>query len=223
MGGIILLSGGMDSAVAAYIAREVEGRDLHALWFFYSQRGMDYEGICAKRLADKLGVSSFQMAGLEFSNTLGCALLDRDMGLGEGKGDIPNTWVPQRNSTFLSIAFAYAETLGVDKIYTGLNNIDYSGYPDCRPEFVQVMEEALNLASKRFIEEGVRTRIECPLMYLSKADIVREGLRLGVPFELTRSCYTDSEISCGSCDSCLLRLKAFEECGVKDPIKYKEV
>jgi 7-cyano-7-deazaguanine synthase len=138
-------------------------------------------------------------------------------------GEIPSTWVPQRNSIFLALAFAYAEMVGAGYIYGGMNAVDYSGYPDCRPEFLLSIEQALNLASKKFVETGKAIKLVVPLVKLSKVDIIKTGLELGVPYNLTWSCYKgpdELKQACGLCDSCRIRLQAFKDLGVKDPIKY---
>jgi len=139
----------------------------------------------------------------------------------EVKG-VPSTWVPQRNSIFLALAFAYAETVGADRVYVGANSMDYSGYPDCRYEFISALDIALNLASKQYVEDGKRITISAPLQFNSKADIIRRGIALGVDFSKTWSCYNGREKACGQCPSCLIRLKAFREVGIEDPLEYEE-
>jgi 7-cyano-7-deazaguanine synthase len=144
----------------------------------------------------------------------------KEVPTGGSKG-IPSTWVPQRNSIMLALAFAYAETVGADMVWTGFNIVDYSGYPDCRPDFVSAMERSLNLASKRYREEGHGIGIITPLIRKSKAQIILLGQTLKVPWELTWSCYSGREKACGKCDSCLIRLGGFQEAGIKDPIEYE--
>ena len=222
---VVLLSGGLDSAVAAYIAREDIGKrgKLYALTFEYGQRHWK-EVYCAISIGKALEVATHSLpaSGLaHFAN--GSSLVNRRYDIpSEGLSDgIPNTWVPQRNSVFLAYAFACAEVVGADWIYTGFNIKDYSGYPDCRPEFVEAIEKALNLASKEFVEVGKGRSIETPLMYKTKAEIVQKGLSLEVPFKLTTSCYEGGEKACGKCDSCRIRLEAFAKVGVPDPIEYE--
>ena len=143
-------------------------------------------------------------------------------GRDEGKvGGIPTTWVPQRNSIFLALAFAYAETVGATLVYTGFNVRDYSGYPDCRLEFVEQMQKALNLASKQFVETGKGIGIACPIIHKTKAEIIELGMRLKVPFRYTWSCYQGREKACGVCDSCRIRLEAFKKVGLDDPLSYE--
>ena len=220
---VVLLSGGLDSAVAAYTAKEDIGKrgELYALSILYGQRHEKELG-CARDIGETLEVENhiFQEIGLE---NLVCSSLtgDEDVPLEGVTDEIPSTWVPQRNSIFLALAFAYAETVGADYIYTGFNVVDYSGYPDCRPEFVERIEQGLNYASKRFITTGKGFAIITPLMHLGKAEIVKAGLELEVPFELTWSCYQGEEYACGLCDSCRIRLEAFKLNGMNDPILYK--
>jgi len=220
--GVVLLSGGLDSAVTAWVANQVCAR-LYAMTFRYGQ-AHDREVSCALQLGQRLGVVEHKVLGLPLDSIGGSVLFNRDEipagGMEEG---IAPTWVPQRNSVFLALAFAWAEVLGCDRVYIGVNQVDYSGYPDCREPFIRRMEQALNLASKRWDEEGEMIRIRAPLLKKSKEEIVKLGSQLGVPFELTTSCYRGEEEACGMCDSCLIRRKAFEEAGIEDPIKYKEV
>lgn len=218
---VVLLSGGLDSAVASYQAKKDIGRtgEVHALTFTYGQVHVR-EVASAQAIADSLNID-LRKVYLPLDTLVSSALLgDGEIPTVSSSG-IPPTWVPQRNSTFLALAFAYAESLGADRVYTGFNIRDYSGYPDCRPEFVERMEEALNYASKTFVETGKGIGIITPLMYKRKWEIVKLGVKLGVPFELTTSCYAGRDKACGVCDSCRIRLRAFEEAGMKDPLEYE--
>lgn len=217
---VVLLSGGLDSATAAAIGRS-EGFDLYALTVAYGQRhGCEIES--ARAVARALGVVRHVELQVDLSAFGGSALTDaievpKDRDL--EASDIPATYVPARNTVFLALALAWAETLGAQDIYIGVNALDYSGYPDCRPEFVEAFERLAGLATKAGVE-GVRLRIHAPLMRMTKAEIIRRGLALGVDYGLTHSCY-DPDASgrpCGHCDSCLLRAKGFAEAGVRDPV-----
>ncbi len=221
---VVLLSGGLDSSVTAFVARKDIGEKghLHALTFDYGQKHRK-----EIEAASKIAIALEAVAHVVFPISLGqlsdSALLSSSVkGIptkGVEKG-IPTTWVPQRNSIFLALAFIYAETIGADRIYIGVNSRDYSGYPDCRPEFIAAITTALNLASKRFVESGKGIGIVAPLQYKYKAEIVRLGSELGVPFILTWSCYQGKERACGVCDSCRLRRQGFEEAGLEDPLRY---
>jgi len=217
---IVLLSGGLDSATAAAIGRS-EGFDLYALTVAYGQRhGCEIES--ARAVARALGVVRHVELQVDLSAFGGSALTDaievpKDRDL--EASDIPSTYVPARNTVFLALALAWAETLGAQDIYIGVNALDYSGYPDCRPEFVEAFERLAGLATKAGVE-GARLRIHAPLISMTKAEIIRRGLALGVDYGLTHSCY-DPDASgrpCGHCDSCLLRAKGFAEAGVRDPV-----
>lgn len=218
---VVLLSGGLDSTVTAYIARKdigVKG-ELYTLSFFYGQLHIK-EVECARLIAEALEASllrlDLDLQSLVDSSLTGVGVIPEE----EGKG-IPSTWVPQRNSIFLALAFAYAETVGATLVYTGFNIKDYSGYPDCRPEFVEQIQKALNLASKQFVETGRGIGIACPLMHKTKVEIIEWGRTLSVPFEKTWSCYQGRDEACGVCDSCRIRLAAFTEVGIDDPIEYE--
>ncbi len=221
MDAVILLSGGLDSTVSSHIARGDVGKEgkLYALTFQYGQRH-DKEIDSAFAIGEKLGVEEHELLKIEipaFSALLG----DEEIPTGGLIEEIPSTWVPQRNSIFLAMAFAYAESVVASKVYAGMNYIDYSGYPDCRPSFLESIEEALNLASKQYVEDGKRIKIITPLLTLTKKDIILKGQELGVSFELTWSCYQGREKACGLCDSCRIRRKAFEDCSLTDPIEYE--
>jgi len=217
---VVLLSGGLDSATAAAIGRS-EGFDLYALTVAYGQRHR-CEIESARAVARALGVVRHVGLQVDLSAFGGSALTDaievpKDRDL--TASDIPATYVPARNTVFLALALAWAETLGAQDIYIGVNALDYSGYPDCRPEFVEAFERLAGLATKAGVE-GARLRIHAPLMRMTKAEIIRRGLALGVDYGLTHSCY-DPDASgrpCGHCDSCLLRAKGFAEAGVRDPV-----
>lgn len=217
---IVLLSGGLDSATAAAIGRS-EGFDLYALTVAYGQRHR-CEIESARAVARALGVVRHVELQVDLSAFGGSALTDaievpKDRDL--EASDIPATYVPARNTVFLALALAWAETIGAQDIYIGVNALDYSGYPDCRPEFVEAFERLAGLATKAGVE-GARLRIHAPLMRMTKAEIIRRGLALGVDYGLTHSCY-DPDASgrpCGHCDSCLLRAKGFAEAGVRDPV-----
>jgi 7-cyano-7-deazaguanine synthase len=216
---VVLLSGGLDSATAAVIARS-EGFDLYALTVEYGQRHA-CEIASARAIARALGVVRHVELRVDLSAFGGSALTspvdvpkDRDL----AASDIPVTYVPARNTVFLSLATAWAETLGARDIFIGVNVLDYSGYPDCRPEFIEAFERLAALATKAGVE-GAPLRVHTPLIRLTKAEIIRRGLELGVDYGLTHSCY-DPDVTgrpCGHCDSCLLRARGFAEAGVPDP------
>ena len=220
---VVLLSGGLDSAVTAVIASK-RGFDLHALTIAYGQRHA-IEVEAARRVAESLGVMEHVIQTLDLrlwggSALTGDAPVPRDRDLVDAK-DIPATYVPARNTIFLSIALGYAEVIGARDLFIGVNAVDYSGYPDCRPAFLSAFESLANVATRAGLE-GARFRVDAPLLRLSKAEIIREGLRLGVNFALTHSCYDPrmDGAACGHCDSCLLRLEGFRQAGVTDPIRY---
>lgn len=220
---IVLLSGGLDSTVAAALAREA-GHEVHAVSFDYGQRHKR-ELESARAVAKALGARSHSVLKVPIGDYGGSALTDAALAVPTGRdeaamgGDIPVTYVPARNIVFLSLALGVAEVKDADAIYIGANALDYSGYPDCRPEFFRAFEEMARLGTKRGVE-GKPVGIEVPLQHMTKADIVREGLRLRAPLDLTWSCYQGGERACGVCDSCALRLKGFREAGARDPIAY---
>jgi 7-cyano-7-deazaguanine synthase len=222
---VVLLSGGMDSATAAAVALS-EGFELYALSFRYGQRHAA-ELDAAGRVADRLGVRRHVVLDIDLRAFGGSALtsdieVPKDTPLDRIGAGIPATYVPARNTIFLSFALGWAETLGASDIFIGANALDYSGYPDCRPEYIEAFERMANLATRAGVE-GHRLRIHTPLLSLSKADIVRLGQRLGVDFSLTWSCYdpTPEGSPCGRCDACTLRLKGFREAGLADPAAYR--
>jgi len=223
---VVLLSGGLDSATVLAIAKsEVFG--VHALTFRYGQRHKE-EVLAAQRIAENFGVRNHLVADIDLRIFGGSALtadieVPKDRPLKSLNDEIPITYVPARNTIFLSIALAYAEVLGASDIFIGVNAIDYSGYPDCRPAFIEAFENLANLAIKAAVEGRMRIKIHAPLMYMRKAEIIRKGLELGVDYSLTRSCYDLSPDgrACGHCDSCLLRLQGFLENGIPDPAPFR--
>lgn len=220
---VVLFSGGLDSTTALYCAKKDVGREgkLFPLTITYGQRHQR-EIESAGRIVDLLGLQWMEIDISDLSLLVSTSLTGEGEVPTEGvKPGIPTTWVPQRNSIFLALAFSYAETVGADMVYTGMNIVDYSGYPDCRPDFVQSMERSLNLASKKYRETGHGIGIITPLIKKSKAQIILLGTTLKVPYTLTWSCYNGRDRACGLCDSCRLRLKGFQEAGLKDPIEYE--
>jgi 7-cyano-7-deazaguanine synthase len=222
MKAVCLLSGGLDSATCLAYARR-EGFECHALSFDYGQRHL-VELDCARRVASALGAADHRVAKIDL-RVFGHSALTDEIAVPKGRveaemnREIPVTYVPARNTIFLSFALAWAEVLEANDIFIGVNALDYSGYPDCRPEFIHAFERMSNLATKAGVEGRTRIIIRTPLIELSKADIVRLGRDLKVPFELTHSCYDPDTAGrpCGACDSCLLRAKGFREAGLPDP------
>lgn len=214
---VVLLSGGLDSVTCLAIARE-RGFECHCLGFLYSQRHA-YEAGCAARIGLQLGAAEYRAVTIDPGLFAGSALTDDiDVPKGGSSNGIPVTYVPARNTVFLSYALAWAEVLGAEAIFIGVNAVDYSGYPDCRPEYIEAFQRMSDLATKAGIE-GHGPRIETPLINMTKAEIISEGLRLGVDFSATSSCYdpaTDGT-PCGECDSCRLRSKGFTDLGLVDP------
>ncbi|WP_028777815.1 7-cyano-7-deazaguanine synthase QueC [Shimazuella kribbensis] len=223
MKAVIVLSGGLDSTTCMGIAKAA-GYQLYPITFHYEQRH-ECEVECARKIAEYYGVSKHhRIVNLSFFQQLGGSSLTDKTESVQTDGvtdDIPNTYVPARNMIFLSLATAYAEVVGAKKIYTGVSAVDYSGYPDCRPEFIESMSETINLATKVGVTSEEKLSIETPLIQLSKADTIKRGVELQVPFHLTTSCYLGGNAACGMCDSCRLRLKGFAEAGYKDPIHYQ--
>jgi len=223
---VALLSGGLDSAVTAAVARS-RGFEVYALTLRYGQRH-EIEVAAAARLAPKLGVVRHEVIDLDL-RALTRSALTADIAVPTGRDvdhlgqDIPATYVPARNTVFLSLALAWAETVGAYDIFLGVNALDYSGYPDCRPEYLEQFERLANLATKAGVEGTGRFTIHAPFLQSTKAEIVRVGVQLGVDLAATTSCYQpdDSGAACGECDSCLLRRKAFIEAGVPDPTRYR--
>ena len=218
---VVLVSGGLDSATALAIARQQDHR-CHALSFDYGQRHR-VELEAAARVAASLGAVEHRILALPIGQLGGSALTDLAIVVPQQPGEgIPATYVPARNTVFLACALAYAEVLGVRDIYVGVNAVDYSGYPDCRPEFIAAFEQLANLATKSGVE-GANIRIHAPLIALTKAEIIRRGVALGVDYSLTISCYQPdaSGFACGRCDSCRLRRSGFEQAGIADPTRYR--
>lgn len=223
---VCLLSGGLDSSTCLAVARR-EGFRCYALSFDYGQRHRS-ELAAASRVARALGAERHMVVPVDLRLFGGSALTD-DIAVPKGRETsemgqgIPVTYVPARNTVFLSLALAWAEVLESSAIFIGVNAIDYSGYPDCRPEFIEAFERMANLATKAGVEGRTRVRIHTPLIGLSKAEIVKLAASLGLDFSLTHSCYDPDEAGrpCGRCDSCLLRLKGFQEAGIVDPLEYR--
>lgn len=220
---VVLLSGGLDSTTALAIAQQ-QGFELHALSFEYGQRHQR-EVDAANAVAQYYHVQKQQTVKIDL-RAFGGSALTSDIAVPHGRSltdmahDIPITYVPARNTVFLSFALAYAEVNDADDIFLGINAIDYSGYPDCRPEYLEAYERMANLATKATTQDGRQFHIHAPLMYMDKAAIIRTGTELHVPYELTWSCYEGGTLACGTCDSCLLRLNGFAEAGRPDPIGY---
>lgn len=216
---VVLLSGGMDSAVTLAMAR-AQGFDCHALSVSYGQRHTS-ELAAAARIAAAFGASAHKTVAIDL-RAIGGSALTADIAVPEHGGDgIPVTYVPARNTIMLSIALGWAEVLGGNDLFCGVNAVDYSGYPDCRPAFIEAFERLANRATRAAVE-GAALRVHAPLLHLSKADIVREGVRLGVDFSQTVSCYrADAEgRACGHCDACRLRAEGFRAAGISDPTRY---
>jgi 7-cyano-7-deazaguanine synthase len=222
---VVLSSGGIDSTTAMAIAVR-EGFEIYSLSFRYGQRHV-VELESAKRVAEAMGAKRHMVIDVDLGKIGGSALTD-DIPVPKGRDEaeiregIPITYVPARNTIFLSYALAWAEVLGAPDIYIGVNAIDYSGYPDCRPEYIHSFEAMANLAIQAAVEGKMKIRIRTPLIRMSKAEIIRKGVELGIDYRLTHSCYDPSPEgkACGQCDSCLLRRKGFREAGIKDPTVY---
>jgi 7-cyano-7-deazaguanine synthase len=224
---VILLSGGLDSTTTLAVAQK-EGYEVYALTFRYGQRH-EVEIARAKEIAARAGVAAHVSAEIDLRSFGGSALtseieVPKGRSLDEMSAGIPVTYVPARNTIFLSFALAWAEVLGASDIFIGVNFLDYSGYPDCRPEYIEAFERMANLATKAGVEGAQKLKIHTPLIDLSKAEIIRLGLDLGVDYALTSTCYDPASdgAACGECDACLLRLKGFAENGLADPAPYRE-
>jgi 7-cyano-7-deazaguanine synthase len=218
---VVLYSGGLDSTTCLALAK-AEGFVPYALSFAYGQRhAVELEK--AREYAPRVGAAEHLVVAFDYRQVGGSALT-ADIAVPKGGvgEEIPVTYVPARNTIFLSFALGWAETLGAFDLYIGVNALDYSGYPDCRPEYIAAFETMANLATKAAVEGCGRYRLHAPLIDLSKAEIIRRGLALGVDYRLTHSCYdpTPAGLACGRCDSCRLRLKGFAEVGIKDPVEY---
>ncbi len=223
---VVLLSGGLDSTTALAIAR-AEGFEPYTISFRYGQRH-DVELVAAKKISQRFGAKGHTVIDINLRQ-LGGSALTSDIDVPKGRdaeemaGKIPVTYVPARNTIFLSIALGWAEVLGASDIFIGVNALDYSGYPDCRPEFIEAFEKMANLGTKAGVE-GKGFKIHTPLISMTKGEIIKKGMELGVDYSLTHSCYdpTPEGLACGECDSCLLRKKGFAEAGIKDPLRYKK-
>lgn len=223
---VVLLSGGIDSATTMAIAKN-KGFDVYALSFRYGQRHAA-ELEAARVIAKKNKVARHLILNVDLRRIGGSALtsemrVPKNRSEKEMKKDIPITYVPARNTIFLSYALAWAEVAGANDIFIGVNVLDYSGYPDCRPEYIRAYERMANLATKVWVEGRQKLMIHTPLIKMTKSEIIQKGIELGVDYSLTHSCYdpADSGEACGECDACLLRLKGFREAGLKDPVRYK--
>ena len=223
---VVLLSGGLDSATALAIAQNM-GFDCYALTFRYGQRH-HREIQAAKKIAQSLDISEHRIINIDLAAFGGSALTDSTIDVPKNRPDladkaaIPVTYVPARNTIFLSYALAWAEVIGAFDLFIGVNVTDYSGYPDCRAEFIAAFEKTANLATAAAVEKKGRFEIHTPIINMTKAQIILKGTELGLDYSLTHSCYDpdDKGRSCGRCDSCRLRLKGFAEAGLKDPLEY---
>jgi 7-cyano-7-deazaguanine synthase len=222
---VVLSSGGIDSTTVMAMAKH-EGFEIHSLSFFYGQRhAVELEA--AQKVADAMGAAKHLLINIDLKKIGGSSLTD-DMDVPKARHEramsreIPVTYVPARNTIFLSFALAWAEVLESSDIFIGVNAIDYSGYPDCRPEYIDAFERMANLATKAGVEGITKIKIRTPLIRLTKAQIIKKGFNLGVDYSVTHSCYDPSPqgLACGRCDSCFLRKKGFKEAGVKDPTRY---
>jgi 7-cyano-7-deazaguanine synthase len=222
---VVLSSGGIDSTTAMAIAKH-EGYKIYSLSFFYGQRHA-FELEAAQKVSETIGVTEHLVINIDLKQIGGSSLTD-DIAVPKGRDEqemirkIPVTYVPARNTIFLSFALAWAEVLKSSDIFIGVNAIDYSGYPDCRPEYIDAFERMANLATKAGVEGTTKIRIRAPLIRLTKAQIIQKGIELGIDYALTHSCYDPSPqgLACGRCDSCFLRKKGFKEAGVTDPTRY---
>jgi 7-cyano-7-deazaguanine synthase len=227
---VVLLSGGLDSATTVAIAI-AEGYAVHALSIDYGQRHR-FELESARQVAEALQVANHRILSIDLAALGGSALTDKlaeDLEVPQGRSGeamaqgIPVTYVPARNTIMLSLALGYAEVSGIADLFIGVNAIDYSGYPDCRPEFLQAFEQVANLATKAGVEGTLRFQIHAPLVAMTKAEIIRRGTELGVDYSLTHTCYSPAAmgLSCGRCDACQLRLQGFTDAGLVDPLHYQ--
>jgi len=222
---VILSSGGIDSTTAMAIAKN-DGYKIFSLSFFYGQRH-SFELEAAKKVAEDFGAAKHLIVNIDLKKIGGSALTDnievpKTRNVETMGSDIPITYVPARNTIFLSYAIAWAEVLSASDIFIGVNAVDYSGYPDCRPEYIEAFEKMANLATKTGVEGTTKIKIKTPLIKLTKAQIIEKGIELGIDYSITHSCYDPSieGRACGQCDSCILREKGFSEAGVNDPTRY---
>jgi 7-cyano-7-deazaguanine synthase len=223
---VVLLSGGLDSATVLAIARR-DGFSIHAMSFRYGQRHL-HEIECARRIAAACGVAEHTIVDIDL-RAFGASALTADIAVPKDRdlrsmtADIPITYVPARNTIFLSFALARAETLNAADIFIGVNAMDYSGYPDCRPEYIAAFEKMANLATRAGVEGTTKLKIHTPLIAMTKAQIIKAGIELGVDYSLTSTCYDPNAAgqACGRCDACALRLKGFAENGLTDPVRYE--
>lgn len=217
---VCLLSGGMDSSTLAYYARSL-GYEIYALHFMYGQRTEKKELACAKAVAESLDTAEFLKIALTHFSLIGkSSLTDKSMKVEdfeEGDPSLPNTYVPFRNANLLSIATSFAEARGAGAIFIGVQSSDYAGYPDCRPEFIEAFQKVIDIGTS----DGTAIRLMSPFVKMNKTAIIRTGIDLGVPYELTWSCYKNNEKACGRCSSCHFRLEAFANAGIEDPLEYE--
>ena len=221
---IVLLSGGLDSTTALYLAKSQGFDEIYALTIEYGQKH-DRELRAARAVARAAGVKEHKFVTLLLNQWDGCSLTDEKMDIKDGdlaREGIPDTYVPARNMVFLSVAASYADALGVTDIFLGVSEVDYSGYVDCREEFIRSMEQTINLGTVLGAERHRHITLHAPFLLMAKADVVLLGLSLGVDYSLTWTCYRGGERPCGTCDSCLLRAKAFAEAGVPDPLLVEQ-
>ncbi|HSA38217.1 MAG TPA: 7-cyano-7-deazaguanine synthase QueC [Methanoregula sp.] len=221
MKAVCLLSGGMDSSTLAYVARS-NGYDILALHLNYGQRTEGKELACARKIAALLDARAFVEINLDYFTKFGASsLTDKKITIEEfnpARAHVPNTYVPFRNANLLAIATSFAEARGADAIFIGVQALDYSGYPDCRPDFIETFQNLINLGTK----ETTKITLFTPFIHMTKTDILKTGLKLGVPYEHTWSCYRNEGRACGTCGSCHFRREAFAAIGIKDPIAYEE-
>lgn len=214
MKAVVLISGGLDSAVCAGIAK-TRGHELHLLFVAYGQNTVEKEKSCVMRLADHFN-AEIKVVDLAFLKEIGGSALTEELAVTRDETGIPSTYVPFRNSIFLSLAVAWAEVVGAEAIFYGANSVDFSGYPDCRPQYFEAFQQLIDRGTK-----GGDITLKVPLAEMRKSEIIQKGMELGVPFEDTWSCYFATEKACGGCESCKLRLKGFNEAGYEDPIEYE--
>lgn len=221
MKAVCLLSGGMDSSTLAYVAKS-RGYDILALHLNYGQRTERKELKSAQKIASLLNADAFVEINLDYFTKFGASSLTDDKiaveAFDPGRAHMPNTYVPFRNANLLSIATSFAEAKGADAIFIGVQSLDYSGYPDCRPQFIEAFQRVIDLGTK----DTTRITLFAPFITMTKTDILHEGIRLGVPYEYTWSCYRNEEKACGTCGSCHFRKEAFKAVGKQDPIEYEE-